>query len=77
MTEVNIQKITFKRYYERLRKRDPQIELRNKIIRECGISMATFYKWLNSDTSHIPKLAKEKISEITGIPVEDLFPDNQ
>jgi hypothetical protein len=75
MVETNTQKLTFKDYYKQLGKRDPQIELRNRIISECGISTATFYKWLNRKTDTIPKLARQKISEITGIPVEDLFPD--
>jgi hypothetical protein len=75
MVETNTQKLTFKDYYRQLGKRDPQIELRNRIINECGISTATFYKWLNRKTDNIPKLARQKISEITGIPVEDLFPD--
>ncbi len=73
MTE-NQKKMTLKDYYESLDDNSPRGNLKDKIISECGISPATFYNWVNGNTSDIPKTAKERISEITGIKVNELFP---
>ena len=45
------------------------------ICKECGITIPTFYKWINGETKRIPKNSKEKISELTNISVEELFPE--
>ncbi|MBI9052502.1 MAG: hypothetical protein JEY96_01710 [Bacteroidales bacterium] len=66
--------MTLKNYYEDLGKENPQAELRNKIIKACGISKKTFYRWINGDTENIKPLFKEKIAEIIDTPVENLFP---
>ena len=51
----------------------PQRELREKIARECGVSEMAVYRWLSGEI--VPeKLKREKIAEITGLSVEELFP---
>jgi len=66
--------MTLKRYYENLK--SPQIELREKIMQECFINKATFYRWLNNPET-IPPLAKIKIAEIFEKPIDELFPEMQ
>lgn len=57
-------KITLKGYYEELG--NPQKDLREKISSECGVSMATVFRWLSGDTTP-NKLQREKIAEIIGV----------
>ena len=64
-----------KHYYDDLILENPQKNFREKVIEECGINYTTFYKWVNGYTKRIPKNSKEKISELTNIPVEELFPE--
>ena len=64
-----------KQFYDDLVKENPQMKFRDLICEECGITIPTFYKWLNGETKRIPKNSKEKISELTNIPVEELFPE--
>lgn len=54
-------KITLKGYYESLGR--PQADFRERIIKECGITIATFYRWMNGQ-SKPNKLQREKIEEI-------------
>ena len=75
MTDIS-NKMTLKDYYHSLDENSPRANLKDKIISECGISPATFYNWVNGNTSDIPKTAKERISEIIGIQVDELFPVN-
>ena len=61
-------------YYKQLRDQPaPQREFREKIAAACGVSEMTVYRWLSGEI--VPeKLKREKIAEITGLPVEELFP---
>lgn len=44
----------------------------NRIAEECGVNLSTVYKWINGQS--VPdKLKKQKIAEITGKSVEELF----
>jgi|WetSurMetagenome_2_1015567.scaffolds.fasta_scaffold95014_1 predicted DNA-binding transcriptional regulator AlpA len=43
-----------------------------KIAKECAVSECTVYRWISEKTKPSP-LAIEKISEITQIPVSQLF----
>jgi hypothetical protein len=70
-----MQNMTLKNYYESLEDTSPKVKFRDAIVEKCGVTVDTFYKWMNGGTRDIPKLAKEKISEISGIPVNDLFPN--
>lgn len=52
----------------------PQKEFRDKIASACGVTEMTVYRWLSGEI--IPeKLKREKVAEITSIPVDDLFPN--
>lgn len=47
----------------------------NKIASECGVTLSTVYKWINGQS--VPdKLKRQKIAEIAGIPVEELFKED-
>jgi transcriptional regulator with XRE-family HTH domain len=68
-------KMTLKGYYEELGKRStPQKEFRDLIARECGVTSMTVYRWLSGEITP-DKLKRDKISEITGMTVEELFPN--
>jgi transcriptional regulator with XRE-family HTH domain len=66
--------MALKDYYQELGKRStPQKEFRELLARECGVSVMTVFRWLSGDV--IPdKLKRDKIAQITGEPVESLFP---
>lgn len=59
-----MRKLTLKGYYESLG--NPQKDLREKIAAECGVSMATVFRWLSGDSTP-NKLQREKIAEIIGV----------
>jgi len=62
--------MTLKEYYENLDKRKDFIL---EVMGKCGIKTeSSVYRYL-SGSSTPDKLKKEVISEITGIPVEELF----
>ena len=61
--------MTLKDYYVRLGQ--PQRELRERIVKECGVSLATVYRWLSGDKTPL-KLQREKIAEIIGVTVNDI-----
>lgn len=66
--------MALKEYYQDLGKQSsPQQEFRKKVARECGVTELTVYRWLSGEM--IPhKLKQEKIAELTGVPVDELFP---
>lgn len=66
---VTSSKITLGCYYESLV--DPKKDLREKIADECGVSMATVYRWLSGENSP-SKLQREKLAEIIGVKPEDI-----
>lgn len=64
--------MALKDYYESLSPNSPRKEIRDRILKECGITEMTLYRWISGDV--IPeKLKQEKVAEITGVPVDDLF----
>ena len=67
--------MALKEYYAELGTRStPCKEFRDRLVNECGVKPMTVFRWLSGEV--IPdKLKREKISEITGIPVEELFPN--
>jgi len=69
--------MALKDYYKELGKRStPQKEFREMVAKACDVSEMTVYRWLSDDSTIIPeKLKREKIAEVTGLPVEDLFPN--
>ena len=64
--------ISFLEYYNSLAKRNPQTELRDKICKEIGIAISTFYLKLRTDGFSI--LEKREIARITGRDIHALFP---
>lgn len=69
-----IKKSPLKDYYDSLTVEDSRVLLRNKLAEECGVTIMTVYRWINGEV--IPdKLKREKISEIVGIPIDELFPE--
>lgn len=65
----------FKLFYQNLPDKLEKRKIRNNIISTCRIQHSTFYSWLYRQK--IPALAQEKISEILGKPIEDLFPEDE
>ena len=63
-----------KEFYEGLPdKVVPKKEFREKVATACGVSEMTVFRWLSGDI--IPdKLKREKIAELSGEPIEKLFP---
>ena len=47
-------------------------EVRDRIINECDISIATFYRWSIGYTD-VPKLAQEKIQQIAQLELDFTF----
>lgn len=66
--------MVLKEYYDKLaEKSTPKKEFRDKIATACGVTEMTVFRWLSGEV--VPdKLKREKIAEITGTPVEELFP---
>lgn len=48
----------------------------NNLAAHCHVSPATVYRWV-AGAVEPAYLYKEKVSEITGIPVEELFPSQE
>lgn len=66
-----------KEYFDNLDKKavSPRTEFVEQIMKACHVeSRSTVYRWLNGSVRP-GRLEQEKISEITGIPVKDLFPN--
>lgn len=65
--------MALKDYYQDLENSSPRNLFRQRLIAECGVNVTTVFRWINGEV--IPdKLKQEKISELTGIPVDELFP---
>ncbi len=63
--QTNIPKSTFKNYYHSLDDAE-KVEIRDTILRECGISYPTFYSKLNRENySILERKAIERICEIS------------
>jgi hypothetical protein len=65
--------MNFKDYYQSLPDQSPKVEMRNKLLKELDIQYSTFYQKLNTGT--FTKLECERISEVLGFKVNDLFPE--
>lgn len=69
-----MKKCPLKNYYDNLTVEDPRVQFRNKLAKECGVTIMTVYRWINGEV--IPdKLKREKIAEIVGVSVDELFPE--
>ncbi|MCD7973407.1 MAG: helix-turn-helix domain-containing protein [Candidatus Azobacteroides sp.] len=64
--------INLKSYLESIDFPNPKYEMIKKIAQQCGVRKGSVYRWISGKV--VPdKLKQEKISELTGIPVENLF----
>lgn len=61
-------------YYNSLSKDSPQDKFRKELMERCGVSYPVFYNWITNRSKTVPLLAKQEISKITGIAVDELFP---
>ena len=61
----------FKDYYKSVSSQSPKVLLRNKLLRTLGMKYSTFYQKLNTGTFN--KLEREKIAQVIGKPVTELF----
>lgn len=65
-------KVTLKDYLDSIDLPNPKPLMIARIAKECGVSKVTVYRWVSGKV--IPdKLKKEKIAEITGVGVDELF----
>lgn len=67
-----------KNYYKSIPRREgetPKQKFVRELSEECGVARETVYRWI-SGTSRPDKLKQQRISEITGIPVDKLFINN-
>lgn len=66
--------MTLKEFYQNLPERNaPKADFRRLLASECGVAPMTVYRWLAGEI--VPeKLKREKVAEITGQPVDELFP---
>ncbi len=69
-----MKKQTFSNYVSSLStvKTTEKHEVMKKIAAECGVSEITVFRWATGRTIP-PMLYQQKISELTNIPVDDLF----
>lgn len=68
-----------KEYFKKLGNKPeyPRTRFINQIMIACHVkNKSTVYRWLNGSVQP-GKLQQEKISEITGIPVKVLFPNQK
>lgn len=77
MSESNyleaMKRLPLKEYYDSLVVEDPRITFRDKLAKECDVTIMTVYRWINGEV--VPdKLKRERIAEIVGVSVEELFP---
>lgn len=67
--------MTLNEHYNTLKSKEtiaPKKKLVLRIAKECGVDMSNVYRWINGGV--VPdKLKREKVSEIIGIPAEELF----
>lgn len=65
--------MALKDYYQSLEVNSPRSKFRKRIISECGVARMTVNRWFSGEI--IPeKLKREKIAEVAGVPIEELFP---
>lgn len=73
-SEEKKQKMTLLDYYENLPKSSyPKKDFIQRIMSECDVSFTTARNWTKGHTRPIVDWQIEKLSEITGIPKEQLW----
>ena len=70
----NPQKMTLKGYYQNLPDAThPKTEFCTRIMIECGVSFTSARNWVTGMTKPTNPEHIQKLSEMTGIPVEELW----
>ena len=70
----NPQKMTLKGYYQNLPDAThPKTEFVNRIMVECGVSFTTARNWVVGITKPFKPEHVQKLSEMTGIPADELW----
>lgn len=71
--------VTFTGYYESLPKRRQKGKTRfvNRIAKKCGVQPYTVWRWLRGDYEPSKDEYKNKIAELLGLSVEQLFPSKE
>lgn len=73
-SEEKKQKMTLLDYYENLPKSSyPKKDFIQRIMTECDVSFTTARNWTKGNTRPMVDWQIEKLSEITGIPKEQLW----
>lgn len=68
------QKMTLSDYYENLPKSSyPKKDFVQKVMNECDVSFTTARNWIKGNTRPMVDWQVDKLSEITGIPKEQLW----
>ena len=68
------QKMPLLDYYENLPKSSyPKKDFRQKVMNECDVSFTTARNWTKGNTRPMVDWQVDKLSEITGIPKEQLW----
>ena len=68
------QKMTLSDYYENLPKSSyPKKDFIQKVMNECDVSFTTARNWTKGNTRPMVDWQVDKLSEITGIPQEQLW----
>lgn len=68
------QKMTLSDYYENLPKSSyPKKDFIQKVMNECDVSFTTARNWTKGNTRPMVDWQVDKLSEITGIPKEQLW----
>ena len=68
------QKMTLLDYYENLPKSSyPKKDFIQKVMNECDVSFTTARNWTKGNTRPMVDWQVDKLSEITGIPKEQLW----
>lgn len=66
--------MTLREYYSGLtREVPPKTRLVKEIMRSCSVEMVTVRKWLSGESVPQNPEHVKRISDITGIPAEELF----
>lgn len=72
-TNLKHKSMTFKAHYQAIKGIKNKRHFRQRIIEACKIQPASFYTWLRRNT--VPALEQSIISELLGIPQNELFPN--
>lgn len=65
--------LTLRGYYQQLKESNPQIEFRNKVIADTGVSRSMFYNYV-MNRHPVPTIYQDAFAKASGIDKKELFP---